>query len=287
MRLSVLALLSPCVSPARASECRTEPGGAATVVRIVDSETVALDDGREVRLAGVLGPRAEDVGAAPGTWKPEIEARATLEAAALGRRVTLGFGSLRKDRHGRNVAHVYVGQKGPDTWLQRILVEAGTARAYGFGADPRCAADLAAYEDGARKTRSGLWQEGAYAVRTPPVGRQAWRHLDGTFQIVEIEAGRIWSNRDDYRILPASRSAGQLSVTVKRTDRDLLGALGGDPRSLRGRHLQARGWIVSRRDRPGSWEIDTSSAGGLRLVEKRDSDRAHERAARPPSARER
>ena len=49
------------------------PGPARTVVRIIDGETVGLDDGSEVRLIGALAPRALDVGAAPGAWPWETQ----------------------------------------------------------------------------------------------------------------------------------------------------------------------------------------------------------------------
>jgi endonuclease YncB( thermonuclease family) len=41
-----------------------EAGPKRTVTRIIDGETVTLDDGSELRLIGALAPRAIDVGAA-------------------------------------------------------------------------------------------------------------------------------------------------------------------------------------------------------------------------------
>ena len=60
-----------------------EPGPTRTVTRILDGETVALDDGTELRLIGALAPRAIDAGAEPGTWPAEIAAtRGAARAAA-------------------------------------------------------------------------------------------------------------------------------------------------------------------------------------------------------------
>ena len=44
-----------------------ETGPMRTVARVIDGETVALDDGTELRLIGALTPRALDAGAEPGT----------------------------------------------------------------------------------------------------------------------------------------------------------------------------------------------------------------------------
>ncbi len=50
--------------------CTLEPGPVRTVTRIVDGETLVLDDGKVVRLIGALAPRARDAGAAPGAGRP-------------------------------------------------------------------------------------------------------------------------------------------------------------------------------------------------------------------------
>src|SRR5262245_31933544 len=62
-----------------------EAGPSRTVTRIIDGETLALDDGSELRLAGVLAPRALDVAAVPGTWRLELAAVEALQAMLLGR----------------------------------------------------------------------------------------------------------------------------------------------------------------------------------------------------------
>ena len=53
--------------------CTLEPGPVRTVARVLDGETLILDDGKAVRLIGALAPRAHDAGAAAGAWPPEIE----------------------------------------------------------------------------------------------------------------------------------------------------------------------------------------------------------------------
>ncbi len=68
--LGALLLLS--AQPAAALEprepaCELHAGPTRAVVRVIDAETVLLDDGREVRLIGALAPRSPDMsaGAAP------------------------------------------------------------------------------------------------------------------------------------------------------------------------------------------------------------------------------
>src|SRR5205085_5368627 len=45
-----------------------EIGPARTVARVIDGETVTLDDGSQLRLIGALAPRAVDAGGDPGMW---------------------------------------------------------------------------------------------------------------------------------------------------------------------------------------------------------------------------
>ena len=61
------------VAPACAGPVPVPAHGSSA---FIDGETVALDDGRELRLIGALAPRAIDVGAEPGTWPLEIAAQA-------------------------------------------------------------------------------------------------------------------------------------------------------------------------------------------------------------------
>src|SRR5262245_17214436 len=53
-----------------------EPGPARTVTRVLDGETVALDDGTELRLIGALAPRAVDADAE--AWPAEAAATEAL-----------------------------------------------------------------------------------------------------------------------------------------------------------------------------------------------------------------
>src|SRR6185503_18563800 len=66
-----------------------EAGPTRTVARVIDGETVALDDGTQLRLIGALAPRAIDAGADPGLWPLEIAAQEELSALILGKSIEL------------------------------------------------------------------------------------------------------------------------------------------------------------------------------------------------------
>ena len=141
-----------------------EPGPERTVTRILDGETVALDDGTELRLIGALAPRAIDAGAEPGMWPAEIAAAEELRALLVGKSVELAYGGERSDRYGRIQAHAYVREGDGRRWVQGHLLEQGLARAYVVAGNRACADALLAAERGAREARRGLWADAAYQV---------------------------------------------------------------------------------------------------------------------------
>lgn len=263
--LALLALAAGMATPARA-ECRLESGPQRSVASVIDGETFVLDDGSEVRLIGALAPRASDIGAAAGTWPAETAAREALAVLVLSKSVILGFGGERRDRHGRWLAQVFVGEPGHEVWVQGRMLAEGAARSYAIGGNRACAAELLAHEAQARERAVGLWSEAAYAVRADRALRELVP-LAGTFQIVEGRITRVIDGRGEVRILFGDGARRGLSVTIRRGDRDLIGELGGNPRALEGRRVEVRGWLEQRGPASDALVIDVSTAGQLRLLD--------------------
>ena len=94
---------------------RLQEGPTATVVEVVDGDTVVLDDGSQVRLVGIQTPKLA-LGRENFAEQPLAhEAKAALEEAVLNRQVTLAFDQTQMDRHGRWLAHLY---RDDGLWLQ-------------------------------------------------------------------------------------------------------------------------------------------------------------------------
>jgi hypothetical protein len=98
-------LLLSATARANAAGCAFEPQGEGRVVAVIDARTIRLDDGREVRLAGIV-PIASD----------KTKAAAALTAVVSGREVTLrGFrnaGAKRVAAAGRGAGFDRDGQQG-------------------------------------------------------------------------------------------------------------------------------------------------------------------------------
>jgi endonuclease YncB( thermonuclease family) len=129
-----------------ATACKLTALGTATVAAVLDGGTLMLDDGRELRLAGI-----------------EIAAgsRAALQALAGGRPLRLERLGPEQDRYGRLVAFAFAGDAGQS--LQAALLDQGHARVSArIGAKP-CADALLTMERAARLAKRGLWADPNFA----------------------------------------------------------------------------------------------------------------------------
>jgi endonuclease YncB( thermonuclease family) len=253
-----------------------EPGPKRTVTRIIDGETVTLDDGSELRLIGALAPRAIDVGAEPGQWPMEVAAREELRALLLGKSIEIAFGGERTDRYGRLQAQAFWQDGDKRHWAQGRMLEQGLARAYTLTGNRACAAELLAAERGALEANRGVWGEAAYQIRRADRRGELARYV-ATFQLIEGRIVRVAQVRGSiYLNFDADWRRG-FSVSLRRADRSLLGDFSERPRALEGRSVRVRGWLEHR---PGLM-IDLSAAGMIEVFERAD-DTADAIASRPP-----
>jgi micrococcal nuclease len=126
-------------------------GFAAKVSSVPDGDTLILDTGGIVRLAGIDAPEL-----ASG----DRPAQAYAEEAREALRELLGGGLVRieptgpgRDRHGRLLAHVLTPE---GRWLNRSMVEQGLAFVYKHEHDPRIAGLLQAQSEAIEFGR-GFW----------------------------------------------------------------------------------------------------------------------------------
>jgi len=246
MLIPILAF-QPAESAAgdEAGGCRGADGGTSVVVEISGGETLILEDGRAVRLIGILSPKRARSG-------PAAAARARMEealaASVLGRKVALHLGERKRDRYGRVLAQIMVLGKGEkQEWLQARLVEAGLARVISFERNRLCVRSLLDIEARARQARNGLWGDGFFAVRPADAEDRLYR-LARNFELVEGKVenvakvkGRIYINfgenwrRDFTAFIPAG--------STKQFEGGEDAGLSVRLRDLKGRSIRVRGWL--------------------------------------------
>src|SRR5438552_1101260 len=128
-----------------AAGCKLATIATGMVVAASDARTLALEDGRDVRLSGI-----EVAPALAGETKSALD-------PLIGQIVVLRRLGPDTDRYGRMTVQVFVTRDGAERWVQSDLVGRGYARVAARVGDRACATALFARERAAREAKLGLW----------------------------------------------------------------------------------------------------------------------------------
>ena len=219
-------------------------GGSGRVVKVVDGDTLVLEDGRSVRLVGIQAPKLP-LGRAHVKQQPfAAQAKQALEELTLGQTLRLSYGGREIDRYRRLLAHLHTLD---GVWIQGRLLEQGLARVYSFRDNRAKVPEMLALEAEARRARRGLWGHYFYTVRgvlkTEIYDLDIFQVVSGVVANAARVKGRVYLNFDqDWR--------RDFTVTIARKDLRSFRHAGLDPAtwpaSWVGKKLRVRGWIYWR-----------------------------------------
>ncbi|AXI59345.1 nuclease [Pseudomonas kribbensis] len=213
-----------------------KPSGLSSVAvqRVVDGDTVRLSDGRSVRLIGLNTPELGKQGRSDEPFA--VAARKRLEAlvADSGGRVGLRLGAQEKDHYGRTLAHLY-SVSGASLEAQML------AEGLGFQVAVAPNVDLVdcqqAAERSARQAGLGLWKRSP-VLKAEQIERSGFAIVSGRVSKVQRNRGGIWIELQDKLVL--------------RVAPNLLERFAGSSlQGLKGKQIEARGWVVDRSRRGG------------------------------------
>lgn len=123
----------------------------ATVLRVVDGDTVVLTDGRKLRYIGIDTPETVKPGVAPECFGHE----ASLKNKELveGKQIEMEKDVSEVDRYGRLLRLVYVG----DIFVNDAMVREGYAYASTYPPDVKYSEQFKDAERDAQTHSAGLW----------------------------------------------------------------------------------------------------------------------------------
>jgi endonuclease YncB( thermonuclease family) len=247
MSFCSLVLIAAAVHPADAAGCSFEPQGEGRVAAVIDARTFRLEDGREVRLAGIE-PIASD--------KPNrISA---LSAIVAGRDVMLRGQDDAPDRYGRQPTFVFLAPS--ETLVQGLLLAQGEALVSATVTDKDCASMLNAAEAAARRARQGTWADPA-AIKNAESSVDILARI-GQFTVIE---GKVLSVRQAgaTTYLNFGRNwTRDFAVTISRRMLPAFEAAGIVLKSLENRRIRVRGWVEAR----GGPRMEALRVGQIELL---------------------
>ena len=235
------------LGPAHAAGCMFAAQGEGRVAAVIDARSFRLDDGREIRLAGIE----------PGNTD-KAKGTAALAAVIGGHDVTLHGGDDTPDRYGRQHAFAFVA--GSETSVQSELLRRGEALFAADVTDKDCAGTLAAAEAEAMAAKIGIWSASA-ALKNAESPGDILAGI-GRFTVVE---GKVLSVRQAGSVtyLNFGRNWTQdFAATISRRMIPTFEAAGLVPKSLENRKIRVRGFVSSR----GGPRIEVLRVGQIEVL---------------------
>lgn len=229
------------------ADCAFEPQGEGRVVTVLDGRSFRLDDGREVRLAGI-----------ERTGTDNARGRTALAALVSGRHVTLHGEDDAPDRYGRQPAFVFA--EGSEISVQGEMLRRGEAFASADVTDKECAAELAAAEKVARQAKLGIWTHPTAIKNAESPGDI----LAGMGQFAVVE-GRVLSVRQAGTVtyLNFGRNwTRDFAATISGRIISTFETAGLAPKSLENKRIRVRGFVGSR----GGPRIDLLRVGQIEVL---------------------
>jgi micrococcal nuclease len=123
----------------------------ALVTRVIDGDTVQLQDGEMVRYIGIDAPETVDPNEPVGCFGPEASAR--NKELVEGKYVELMSGAQDRDEYGRLLRYVFVD----GIFVNAELITEGYARQFGYGDERRFQQVFVQLEQYSIGRKSGLW----------------------------------------------------------------------------------------------------------------------------------
>ena len=204
------------------------------VQRVVDGDTLRLQDGRSVRLIGLNSPELGREGRSAEPFAEAARRRLSELVAANDGHVGLQLGREPKDHYGRTLAHAYDG-KGRN--LEAQLLAEGLGYLVAIAPNVALVECQQAAERLARQSRSGLWRRSP--VQTPgQLNRGGFALVEGRVERVERNRGGVWLELGGSLVLRVPPQALE-GFDMRRLH------------SLAGRQVEARGWVIDRSRRAG------------------------------------
>jgi endonuclease YncB( thermonuclease family) len=210
----------------------------AQVLRVVDGDTLRLTDGRSVRMIGLNTPETAKKGKRGQPFAEAAKRRLQALVDSSDGQVRVKVGEQATDHYGRTLANVY-GRDGANFEAQLLAEGLG----YLVAIPPNVAlVDCQqTAERTARQAGLGLWRNSPVQA-AEQISGGGFALVSGRVSSVQRNGGGIWIELQDSLVLRIAPSL------ASQFDGAML-------QQLKGREIEARGWVVYR-SRRGALKAD-------------------------------
>lgn len=228
----------------------------AQVQRVIDGDTLRLVDGRNVRMIGLNTPETGKKGKTAEPFAEAARRRLQVLVDESAGQVTLRVGQQGKDRYGRTLANVY-GRDGAN--LEAQLLSEGLGYQVAVAPNVALVDCQRSAEQAARQARRGLWRDSPVQP-VARIGHSGFAVVSGRVRDVQRNGGGLWIELQGALVLHIKPDR-LASFDIKRLER------------MKGRQVEARGWVVDRSRRGGlkpgqaRWLMPVTHASMLSLTD--------------------
>ncbi len=220
---------------------------AAQVEKVLDGDTLALTDGRRVRLLGINAPELGHRGA-PDQPYAQAARKALQTFLNDGQSVALLYDRERRDRYGRELAHLY---RYDGANAATHLLRQGLAYHVVILPNTTLADCLARVADVAREQQRGLWRN-SRATPASAVSEGGYQRVSG--RVTEIKFAKIWWVELEGGVTGVINPAAQTFFTR------------ADVETWRGKSVEISGWVyASKNPRYARWRMNLPTPHAVRL----------------------
>ncbi|KPC35772.1 Nuclease-like protein [Pseudomonas syringae pv. cilantro] len=206
----------------------------AQVQHVVDGDTLRLTDGRSVRMIGLNTPETGKKGQSAEPLAEAARRRLRALVDDSGGKVRLRVGQQSKDHYGRTLANVY-GRDGAN--LEAQLLSEGLGYLVAVAPNVALVDCQQSAERQARQARLGLWRNSPVQA-SDSIAKSGFAVVSGQVKSVQRNRGGVWIELPGslvLRIAPDNVSGFDMAALER----------------LKGKKIEARGWVVDRARRGG------------------------------------
>ncbi len=217
--------------------------------RVIDGDTLQLDDGRRLRLIGINAPERGKNGQAAEPLA--AQARHMLQTlASPGSHLRLRWGKEKKDRYGRLLAHAF---NADGRNLNASLLSAGMAAAIQIPPNLWAYQCYLEAEKNAHKQQFGIWGRSYFApldANRLATGVHGFHFIRGRLSRIGKSKTALWLNLGKH-----------FALRIRKKELVYFAKIHFD--QLIGSELTARGWIYAYR---GQWRMNLHHPASLAIA---------------------